>query len=256
MSDAPETPDEHTAGGGAGPLEAVQRPGGAPPGGGGVPGGVTGQPVSPTGGNGFVGGPGQPGTVPVGAPGGPRRPGRRTRRWLIEWAVIVVVAVVVAFVVRTYVAQTYFIPSTSMYPTLKAGERIVVNKLAYDLHGIHRGDIVVFRTPPGEQSHCAGQPVPDLVKRVIGLPGNTISARGGQVYITGKLLQEPWLPHVSTTYTTTFGPEKVPAGEYFMMGDDRKISCDSRSWGPVKRSYIVGKVDVIVWPPSQIRFFF
>lgn len=207
-------------------------------------------PSPPTTGGGGGDGDGRQGPQP-----GPT--GRRTGRWLAEWAVIVVIAVVVAFVVRTFVAQTYFIPSTSMYPTLKDGERIVVDKLAYDFHAIHRGDIVVFKRPPAE--HCGGSPVPDLVKRVIGLPGNVISVRAGQVYVTGKLLEEPWLPHVPASYTApnTYlaHPYKVPQGDYFMMGDDRRISCDSRSWGPVKRSYIVGKVDFIIWPFSQARVF-
>ena len=160
------------------------------------------------------------------------------------------VAVLVALVVRTYVAQTFYVPSTSMYPTLKAGDRIVVNKLSST---IHRGDIVVFRRPPAE--NCGGPPVPDLVKRVIGLPGETISARGGHVYITGSRIREPWLPKGPQRTTTNFGPVKIPAGEYFMMGDNRVNSCDSRMWGPVKRSYIVGKVFLILWPPSQFRFF-
>ncbi len=191
--------------------------------------------------------------------------GRRTGRWLAEWAVIVVVAVAVAFLVRTFVAQTYYIPSTSMYPTLKRGDRIIVDKLAFDFGSIQRGDIVVFRRPPAE--HCGGTPVPDLVKRVIGLPGDVVSARGGHVYVNGKELPQPWLPktpapftRANRTYTTAETylrhPYRVPANDYFMMGDDRQISCDSRMWGPVKRSYIVGKVDVIVWPFSQFRFFF
>lgn len=197
--------------------------------------------------------------------GGPGTTRRRTRRWLAEWAVIVVVAVVVAFLVRTFVAQTYFIPSTSMYPTLEKGDRIIVDKLAFDFGSVHRGDIVVFRRPPAED--CGGSPVPDLVKRVIGLPGDVISAHDGHVYVNGKELQQPWLPKTSApfsranrTYTTAgpylAHPYHVPAGDYFMMGDDRQISCDSRMWGPVKRSYIVGKVDVIVWPLSQFRLFF
>jgi signal peptidase I len=174
---------------------------------------------------------------------------------LIEWAVIVVVAVLVAVVVRTFVAQTFYVPSTSMYPTLKAGDRIVVDKLAFDLHSIERGNIVVFRRPPRESAACGGPLVPDLVKRVIGLPGETISARGGQVYITGKELAEPWLPKVSSTYTANFGPVKIAANHYFMMGDNRVASCDSRMWGTVPRSYIVGKVDLIIWPLSRITFF-
>lgn len=171
----------------------------------------------------------------------------------MEWAIVIVIALVVAFVVRTYVAQTFYVPSTSMYPTLKVGDRIVVDKLAYDIHSVHVGDIVVFRRPPAE--HCGGTPVPDLVKRVVGLPGETISAHGGQVYLTGKVEKDPWLPHTPSTYTSTFGPEKIPAGQYFMMGDNRVASCDSRMWGTVKRSYIVGKVDFIIWPLSRVHFF-
>jgi signal peptidase I len=164
--------------------------------------------------------------------------------------VILLVAVGVAFGVRTYVAQTYYVPSTSMWPTLKAGDRIVVNKL----YGtIHPGDIIVFKRPPAED--CGGAPVPDLVKRVIGLPGQTVSAHGGQVYITGKLLKEPWLPKGNQTYTMMTGSAHVPKGDYFVMGDNRVNSCDSRTWGPVKASYIVGKVFLILWPPSQFRFF-
>ena len=189
-----------------------------------------------------------------GGPGGlgdaPPRRRRNARRWIIEWVVIVLVAVGVAFGVRTFVAQTYYVPSTSMWPTLKDGDRIVVSKI---YGAIEPGDIIVFRRPPAE--HCGGPPVPDLVKRVIGLPGQTVSAHGGKVYVTGKLQKEPWLPKGKQTYTTMTTPVKVPPGDYFVMGDNRVNSCDSRTWGPVKASYVVGKVFLIIWPPSQFRFF-
>ncbi len=186
----------------------------------------------------------------------PARRRRSARRWIVEWVVIILVAVGVAFGVRTYVAQTYFVPSTSMYPTLKAGDRIVVNKL---FGGIHTGEIIVFKRPPAEE--CGGPTVPDLVKRVIGLPGQTLSAKGGQVYVTGKLLKEPWLPTTDPSRIYTTGetylakPYKVPQGDYFVMGDNRVDSCDSRMWGPVKGSYVVGQVFLIIWPFSQFRFF-
>jgi signal peptidase I len=171
----------------------------------------------------------------------------------VEWGVIIVVALVLAVLARTFVAQTFFIPSTSMAPTLKAGNRIVVNKLSFTFGSVHRGDIVVFRRPPAE--HCGGAPVPDLVKRVIGLPGDEVSAQDGHVFIDGRLLKEPWLPHVSSTYTSSFRPTKVPSGDYFVMGDNRVDSCDSRIWGPVKQSYIVGKVDLVIWPLGTFHFF-
>src|SRR5580700_2472925 len=104
-------------------------------------------------------------------------------RWLLELVGIVVAAVVIALLLRTFVVATYSIPSGSMEPTLQIGDRIAVDKLAYHLHGVDRGNIVVFTTPPNED--CAGPPVADLVKRVIGLPGETISVSGGNVFING-----------------------------------------------------------------------
>jgi signal peptidase I len=176
---------------------------------------------------------------------------RRARRWAYEWVAIVVIAVLVAFLLRTFVIQTFYIPSASMTPTLQVGDRIVVNKLSYHLHAVHRGDIIVFRRPPNED--CAGPPVPDLVKRVIGLPGETISDRNGTVYVDGKALDQTWLPkHTTTTYTATFAPVKIAANHYFVMGDDRVDSCDSRDWGTVPRSYIVGRVELRIWPISRI----
>ena len=108
---------------------------------------------------------------------------------MIEWAIILIAVLLCTVVLRTYVVQSFSIPSLSMYPTLQVGDRIIVNKLSYDLHGIHRGDIVVFARPPLEDQEYA-----DLVKRVIGLPGETISSKDGHVYINGKRLDEPWLP--------------------------------------------------------------
>jgi len=180
-----------------------------------------------------------------------RRRRRRARRWAYEWVAIVLVAVLAAFVLRTFVVQTFYIPSASMTPTLQVGDRIVVNKLSYHLHAVHRGDIIVFRRPPNED--CAGPPVPDLVKRVIGLPGETISDRNGTVYINGKALDQTWLPkHTSTTFTGTFAPVKIAANHYFVMGDDRTNSCDSRDWGTVPSSYIVGRVELRIWPLSRL----
>jgi signal peptidase I len=180
-------------------------------------------------------------------------PPARHRRWLIEWGIILVVAVVVAVVVRSFVFQTFYIPSTSMYPTLQPGDRIVVYKLD---HTVTTGEIVVFRRPPKE--NCGGPPVPDLVKRVIGLPGQTIQGRDGAVYIDGRRLAEPWLPKPtgkSSTYTANFPPIRIPAGHYFMMGDNRTDSCDSRDWGFLPKSYIVGKVVLRIWPLGRIALF-
>jgi signal peptidase I len=195
--------------------------------------------------------------TPVGADPQPKR-----SRWLVETLVIVAVAIVVAVLLRTFVVGTFSIPSGSMEPTLNINDRILVDKLAYHFHSVHTGDVVVFTTPKDE--HCAGAPVKDLVKRVIGLPGQTVSLSGGQVYINAKVLSEPWLP-APVQHETVPGPGEapytlvkpfhIPAHDVFVMGDNRTESCDSRYWGPINESTIVGKVDVRFWPLSRFKFF-
>ena len=186
----------------------------------------------------------------------------RSSRWLREAVIVVVVAVLVAVLLRTFVVQTFYIPSGSMEPTLHVGDRILVNKLSYRLHGVGRGDIVVFSRPPAE--NCGGPEVNDLVKRVIGLPGEIISVSGGYVYVDGRRLDESWLPASEQGVTkpgpggTDYSlqhPYRVPANDYFVMGDNRTDSCDSRYWGPISKSLIVGKVEMRVWPLSSISFF-
>jgi signal peptidase I len=186
--------------------------------------------------------------------------------WIRETLVVIVVALVAALLLRAFVVQTFFIPSGSMEPTLMIGDRILVNKLSYHLHGVDRGNIVVFRRPADE--NCGGPPVADLVKRVVGLPGETISlvTKGskGYVDINGKRLNESYLP-ASVQGTTFPGPAGtpynltkpyvIPANHYFVMGDNRSDSCDSRYWGPISRSLIVGKVDLRVWPLTSLHIF-
>jgi len=182
-------------------------------------------------------------------------------RWIVELVGVVVVAILVAVLLRTFVVATYSIPSGSMEPTLQIGDRIVVDKLSYHLHGVDRTNIVVFSTPPNEE--CAGPPVADLVKRVIGLPDELISLHDGNVYINGRLLPEPFLPP-DVRHNTYPGPSsdayalshayRIPAGDVYVMGDNRTDSCDSRYWGPIPESTIVGKVDLRIWPLSRIGF--
>lgn len=191
------------------------------------------------------------------------RNGATTRRVVREIVVVAAIAIVVAALLRVFVVQTYFIPSLSMYPTLNEGDRIVVDKLSYSLHGVHRGDIVVFARPADED--CGGPRVADLVKRVIGLPGETISlSPSGHVVVNNKELAENWLP-ASDQGVTHPGPPgrsydllhayKIPANDYFVMGDNRQNSCDSRWWGPISGSLIVGKVDLRVWPLTTVNTF-
>ena len=168
---------------------------------------------------------------------------------MLEWLVVVVVALLAAVLLRQYVVQTFFIPSGSMEPTLQIGDRIIVDKLAYDLHSIHRGDVVVFAKPPKETSAPG---IKDLVKRIIGLPGDTVSSRNGDVYINGKPLSEPWLPPIDRGVTVGITKQVVPAGDYFVMGDNRTDSSDSRVFGPISGALIVGRADMRVWPISRI----
>jgi signal peptidase I len=183
----------------------------------------------------------------------------RGYRALLEWTIILMAVVLCTVLLRTYVVQSFSIPSLSMYPTLQVGDRIIVNKLSYHLHAVQRGDIVVFARPPLEDQEYA-----DLVKRVIGLPGETISSKAGHVYINGKRLNEPWLPPGSASYTGALpgdahpqfdlpGPVKIPPGEYFVMGDNRTDSEDSRYFGPIPRSLIVGRAEFVAWPLSHVK---
>jgi signal peptidase I len=194
-----------------------------------------------------------------------RKPHSR-RRGLIEWGAIVVVAVLVSFLMRAYVMQTFRVPSLSMAPTFEIGDRIMVSKLSLDFGSIHRGDILVFKAPPAAFVACSDNDPTDFVKRVIGLPGETISlSKTGHVYIDGKEIHETWLiaSNQGVTYPAAspvkgpfnlYHPYKIPADHYFMMGDNRSDSCDSRYWGTVARSAIVGRAFVRIWPLSRFGF--
>lgn len=167
-------------------------------------------------------------------------------RNLVEWIVIIAIAIGFAFLVRGVAFQTFYIPSESMVPRLQTDDRVLVNKLAYDLRDPHRGDVVVFSTPPGSNI----SDMADLVKRIVGMPGETIQGRGGHVYINGKVLAEPYLP--PDVQSKDFGPVKVPANSYFMLGDNRQYSNDSTVWGPANRNLFVGPVFATIWPLDRL----
>lgn len=188
-------------------------------------------------------GPPEEAAPPVGPP---EAAAHRSRRTVIEWAAILLIAVVAAVLLRTFVIQPYFIPSGSMEPTLKVGDKVLVNKLSYHMHSVQRGDVVVFKRPPNDYN----PEIKDLIKRVIGLPDETISAQGGHVFIDGRQLKEPWLP--KNVVTTNFSPVHIPAGDYFVMGDNRSNSADSRVIGPIAGNLIVGRAFMIVWPIGRI----
>lgn len=186
-------------------------------------------------------------------------PTRSPARTVVEWVIIVAAALVVAVLVRTFFLQPFYIPSGSMEPTLEVGDRVLVNKLSYDLHQVHRGDIIVFTKPANDPSPG----VKDLIKRVIGLPGETIQGIDGQVYIDGRKLTEPYLPRSGqsgypgplTAFPASFPPTVVPRGDYYVMGDNRGDSADSRFIGPISGKLIVGRAFFRVWPMSSIGRF-
>jgi len=173
---------------------------------------------------------------------------RRRKRLLIEWTVVLAVAAVVAVLLRAFVVQAFFVPSPSMVPTLQVGDRILVIKMSLLTGPVQRGSIVVFHHPA--VFPCSGgDDVEDLVKRVIGLPGETIYSSGNTIYINGKPLHEPgWFrAGYAEVGSTPIAKQIVPIGDYFMMGDNRTDSCDSRIFGPIAASSIVGQVEMIVW---------
>ena len=165
------------------------------------------------------------------------------RRSLAEYLLVAIVAVVAALLVQAYVIKPYRIPSESMAATLVPHDRVLVNKVVYRMRDPHRGDIVVIDSKVLNKV---------LIKRVVGLPGERIALKGGAVYIDGRRLSEPYGDVTGGRREQTdpfFGTGKpwalvtsyvIPAGHYFVMGDNREVSDDSRDWGTVPRSEIIG----------------
>jgi len=211
------------------------------------PGGATDVPVVTQPGGGGEGGP--PGSTPPEShsPEPEKQGGPRGVRIAAEWIGLVVLALVIELLIKTFLFQAFFIPSESMVPTLRVHDRVLVNKLSYKLHPVHRGDIVVFKAPEGSDPG-----IDDLVKRVIGLPGETVSATNGHVDIDGKELPEPYLP--KGTITTSFSAVRLPPDHYWVMGDNRGNSKDSRVFGAITKKNIVGRVFFRIWPFSRLGF--
>ncbi len=180
---------------------------------------------------------------------------RRWRRALVETAVTILVAVLLAGLGRAFAFQTFYIPSSSMVPTLGVHDRIVVQKAFFTWRDVREGDIVVFSHPPLD--HCGGPQEGDLVKRVIALPGQTIYSSGNSIYVNGRLLAEPYLPQydpLGPPIASSQQPYRVPPGEFYVLGDSRADSCDSRYWGPITGSSIVGKVVLVWWHDDHPDF--
>ncbi len=176
-----------------------------------------------------------------------RGSGAQVLRWLLqalrEVAETVIPAVVIALVINLFLAQATQVLGQSMEPNLHSAQRVVVEKVTYRVfHGPRRGDIVVIQLPAQADM---------LIKRVVGLPGETIEVRGGEVYIEGECLDEPWAVNLGGG---NYSPHTIPPLHVFVLGDNRGASNDSRSFGPVPIEHIVGHAWFSYWPPEYIGF--
>ena len=170
----------------------------------------------------------------------------------VEWVIVLTAALVVALVVKTWLFQAFYIPSGSMEPTLAIGDRVLVNKISYDLDDVDRGDIIVFERP---DTWGAGE-IDDLIKRIVALPGETIEVRDGVVLIDGEPLQESYLADGVTT--PPFYEQSgcvpscvVPDGDVFVLGDNRGNSDASNHFGPLPFDNVVGRAFIRVWPLGE-----
>jgi signal peptidase I len=181
-------------------------------------------------------------------------------RAIVDWVVTIAAAVAVVLALKAEVANPYRIPSPSMEPTLhcaapsagctgKFSDRVLAVRFLYHLVEPERGDIVVFEAPPATARACASGGA--YVKRLVGLPGETVEERRGVLYVDGRRLVESYvLP--ANRGEASGGPWRVPAGEYFLAGDNRRLSCDSRRWGTVPRDRLIGPVEAVYWPPGRV----
>ncbi|MFC1540469.1 signal peptidase I [Candidatus Margulisiibacteriota bacterium] len=169
------------------------------------------------------------------------------RRWIFDWVETIVVAFVLALVIRAFFMQVFWIPSSSMEPTLDINDRIVVNKVAFHFREPRRQEIVVFR-----QVGSSIASKRDLIKRVMGLPGEELEIKDGVVYINDKAVEET---HPMNRDFSEFGPIVIAPTSYFVMGDNRPASADSRYWGFLPRENIIGPAFLRIWPLSKIGVF-
>lgn len=173
-----------------------------------------------------------------------KRSSKRKGGGPLEFLLILIISFALVFgVVRPFIVESFWIPSESMVPTLDVGDRVLANKFIYRFTSPQRGDIVVFKS--------VETPDEDLIKRVVGVPGDTITVQSGVLFVNGKPQKEPYVDQQYPDMSF-FGPLTVPPGHIFVMGDNRANSRDSRFFGPVPDQNIVGKAFLRYWPVNRI----
>jgi signal peptidase I len=192
--------------------------------------------------------------------------------FLRELPGLILIAFALALLIKTFLIQAFFIPSESMVPTLLVGDRVLVNKLVYDVGEPQRGDIIVFENPRLEEPRrnplsafwnwlteglgFSSDPTKDFIKRVVAVGGDTIEVARGRVVVNGEEVPEGYVNSApGTRDRSNHGPTSVPEDHVFVMGDNRPNSQDSRSIGPIPESKIVGKAFILLWPPSRFDWF-
>ena len=181
-------------------------------------------------------------------------------RTLADWVLTIGIAIGVVLVVKAYAFNPYRIPSSSMESTFHCAQpglgceanrsdRVIANRFVFHFRDPKRGEIVVFDTPEQAEVQCGVGGV--YVKRIIGLPGERISQEDGVVFVDGERLADPFIDS-SRRGGRDFSPMEIPGNSYFMMGDNRQQSCDSRDWGPVERDLLIGNVSLVYWPVNRI----
>jgi len=178
---------------------------------------------------------------------------------VVDWAITIAIAVAAVLAIKAWVVNPYRIPSSSMEPTLHcakpeqgclsgSSDRVLANRFIYRFRDPSRGDIVVFETPERAISVCGAGGT--FVKRLVGTPGDRISMSGGVLSVNGEEVDEPYVN--GGPRGPDFPERKLGADEYFMMGDNRGYSCDSRRWGPVTRADLIGPVFAVYWPLTRL----
>ena len=186
----------------------------------------------------------------------------RNVRVVLDWVLTIAGAIVIVFALKQWIVNPYRIPSSSMEPTLhcaapapgclgKSSDHVLAARIVYDFRSPARGDVVVFAAPPKAKTQCTEGGT--FVKRIIGLPGEIVSEDRGVVYVDGKKLIESYVDPSRRGRLTKTWP-RVPAHQYFVMGDNRAASCDSREWGTVPRGNLVGPVVGLYWPFGRVGF--